>query len=254
MSIDKVFADLGEFEKSKLAGLKDRALLLGMSTLFLAAKAGERRMTARQISDALIAAGVYLTATSVTNAFKRARRRVAPIRENGVTYYALMTSGREEVSSIFMEEGVMVLAVSAGHPFSNRLSLEKMQSGFSDEVLVFDTYYGTSTLDALRLVPSKCEVKFLTVNPDSSKKKFDGLVADFKAEFPHIELKTLGGQKGYHDRYIVSDSHLLILGQGMKDFGKAESFAVLIPRELGEDLISEKRATFMRRWDAAVPQ
>ncbi|MCX6777380.1 MAG: hypothetical protein NT157_00665, partial [Candidatus Micrarchaeota archaeon] len=70
----------------------------------------------------------------------------------------------------------------------------------------------------------------------------------FKKEFKKIEFRRLPDAFELHDRYIVADNALVIVGQGLKDLGKKESFVVYLPLELTCSFIPTLRKVFEERW------
>ena len=60
-------------------------------------------------------------------------------------------------------------------------------------------------------------------------------------------------QRDLHDRYIVDDRGLLILGHGLKDIGKKESFAIFREKSLNSDIIRDILRAFFDRWESAIP-
>ncbi|MCK4235023.1 hypothetical protein KAX75_11375, partial [candidate division WOR-3 bacterium] len=51
-----------------------------------------------------------------------------------------------------------------------------------------------------------------------------------------------------HDRYIITNNCLLIIGHGLKDIGKKESFIIQIDSTLAPDLIRTIAKVFDQRW------
>ncbi len=56
-----------------------------------------------------------------------------------------------------------------------------------------------------------------------------------------------------HDRYVLTDSRLLLLGHGLKDFGKKETFVLILNQQFAEDTIKTVKDTFDAHWTAALP-
>ena len=64
-------------------------------------KLNQKRLTAEQIASAIVdAEEISITASSITNALKRASTKVHRYHENGITYYEIMKPGKEHLLSL----------------------------------------------------------------------------------------------------------------------------------------------------------
>jgi hypothetical protein len=51
-----------------------------------------------------------------------------------------------------------------------------------------------------------------------------------------------------HDRYILADAELIILGHGLKDLGNRDSFIIRIPDSLSPDINLSVGSAFNKKW------
>jgi hypothetical protein len=97
------------------------------------------------------------------------------------------------------------------------------------------------------------DVRILTQTPDSKEKSFiSKALTEFRKEHPHTEFRKTS-VKNIHDRYILTDNFLIILGQGLKDIGAKQSFVLNIPVSLIPDIATQVASSFDSAWQAANP-
>lgn len=76
---------------------------------------------------------------------------------------------------------------------------------------------------------------------------------DFKKERPNVELRLAARPHDLHDRYVLSDAKILIIGHGLKDIGTKESFVIVLPQTLAGDLLDDVQESFDEKWAKATP-
>lgn len=138
--------------------------------------------------------------------------------------------------------------VSGRKPYTDRRTIENILKQATGEVRICETYLGSGTLDLLRSIPATCTVRVLIGEIKTLARE----VNDFKQEHPSFELRH-HTQRELHDRYIVDDRGLVILGHGLKDIGKKESFAIFLEKSLMPDVIRDILRAFDDRWKSATP-
>ena len=67
-----------------------------------------------------------------------------------------------------------------------------------------------------------------------------------------MELRRYKGPE-LHDRYVLSDEQMILLGQGLKDTGTRESFVVKLDKQTSADVMKDVRSAFDEKWKAADP-
>ena len=56
-----------------------------------------------------------------------------------------------------------------------------------------------------------------------------------------------------HDRYVLTDDMLILVGHGLKDIGGKESFVIRLDGEVARDLIATLAPSFDAKWASASP-
>jgi len=251
-SLPDTFRKLDEQTKDLLAKI-EQPRQLGFAALTLAAEhARQERLSPGRIIEALEAAGVSLKRTPLVRAMASAGNRVSTRVIDGEPHYTIMTKGRREVEPFLKAEGLNLLYVDGSTPRTDRRKLEEILGGLSGLIRICDPYYGVQTLDALELIPVKCTVRFLTATMTGNTKSLSRVTRDFRRERPNTELRCCSNARAIHDRYIVSDDKLLLIGHGLKDIGNRESFVVIIQRSLISDLIKTLEKNFDGKWKQAA--
>lgn len=243
------FSDLDVSIRDTLADIQS-PLLLSFAALDIAAnEAQTERLTAEHIVACLESAGVAVRKTSVSRALARAGDRVST-RKNlyGETEYKLMTRGRREIENLVGGELMSVLLIDAGKPRAARLRLGETLQQLRGTIRICDPYYGVKMLDTLDHLPANAAIRVLTARTNESARKVSGALRDFKRERPSAEFRITANPDDIHDRYVLSQRRLLILGHGLKDIGGKESFIIQVDRQLAPDLLQEVRSRFDARW------
>jgi hypothetical protein len=133
------------------------------------------------------------------------------------------------------------------------LELAKLFQSLTGEVRICDPYYGTGSLLRLDELKAAKSVLFLTQKPDSKDKPhLPRAIKEFITERPNFEFRQHNGSD-LHDRYIVTEDELILLGHGIKDIGGKESFVVRLGREIAGDVIDSTRSSFDQKWVKGKP-
>ena len=176
-------------------------------------------------------------------------------RDNAVYYGAEFVPDSSANMSNTRPLAPQVLFVEAGKPFSARQSLTDIFNDISGLVRVCDPYYGTGTLVGLQALLNCSELRFLTKNPDSIEARTAVLpraIREFLTEHNNVEFRE-NSNNDLHDRYILTDSDLVILGHGVKDMGNKDSLIIRIPAQYIEDTVIVMTQVFDQKWASAAP-
>lgn len=145
-----------------------------------------------------------------------------------------------------------VFFIEAGKPHTAHDELSSFFEKLQGCVRVCDPYYGVASLYRLALLQNCRSVLFLTKTPDSHERSFlPASLREYKVEHPEVEFRQCQGRE-VHDRFVLAEDELILLGHGLKDIGKKESFVVKINKELAGDVIDCVRASFDDKWNDAV--
>ena len=251
-SLLETFRNLDPTIKDSLADI-DQPMLLALATLTLAEDlAGRPYLSSEHIVAALEAAGIAVKRAQISNALSRAGNKVSRKIENEERYYRAMIPGRRLVEPILSIGPIHLARIEAGRPRSARKHLTELLASLSGTVRICDPWYGLRSLDALAMLPAKCDVRFLTSQTNEKAVSLAGPVADFKREHPNVELRVTSLPSPLHDRYVLTADELLLLGQGVKDIGNKESFIVGISSDYAADLLQETLTSFDSNWSKAT--
>lgn len=119
------------------------------------------------------------------------------------------------------------------------------------EIFILDPYYGLDTLHLLSKFPKTTKINFLTsqLGRDENEEIIKKEISRFKREFKNVSIRIY--QKFYelHDRYILSENVLTIIGHGLKDIGNKECFLISIPKQEVTEIYGSLKKNFKERWD-----
>lgn len=196
---------------------------------------------------------INLPAKSIVKSLNRAGDRIFVNNIDGINFYEIMGSGREYIIS---KEKTTITSLYYFEPekkyTSKRILSNNILLNLKGELKIVDPYIGTRTLDILSNV--KNNIKFLTrlnLLSTSQQSMIKREVFDYKTEHKNIEIRDYDN-KDLHDRYIISDGYLVLLGHGFKDLGNKESFAVLLNKIDNRNIYDAMLENFNRRWKKSI--
>jgi len=142
-------------------------------------------------------------------------------------------------------EDIQVYYFEPGKPRSSRMDFVKILNSLSGNIDICDPYLNKDTLEALEEI-KKAQVRFLTADKKENIKVSEQNLKDFKKENDNIEIRSFFSDY-LHDRYIITNDRLFLLGHGFSIRNK-ESFVVELPKKFSKDLIQSLKTTFDIRW------
>lgn len=141
------------------------------------------------------------------------------------------------------DDEITIVLIEKGKPREATKTFEEIVKGFTGHLSISDPYLTEDAMYLLEKIPSK-NIKFLfhkTQNKLSQRE-----IDDFKKANPHIKLKKYPDDH-LHDRYILSDDKILIIGHGLSLRNK-ETFIIELKDKLAKDLRLGLIQVFDRRW------
>lgn len=234
--------------KARLA--RERSVLkVGLAVLAIAQdRFSTEYMSLEEIVEAADRMGVALGKTSLGRAVARAGKRIRGVGSGDARTYKAMGSGKDYVGDLVNDAGSDVIYVEGGKPRSARKKLATVLAGLSGEVRICDPYYGLKSLDSLEMIPRTCRVRLLSGTCSDRAAAMHNAVADFKREYSNIEIGVYPRPRELHDRYVLTDTELFLIGHGLKDIGNKESFIVKLAGDIARDLLQSLRTAFDARW------
>ncbi len=248
-SLLETFEKLDSGIKHTLADINSPRLLAFAALELAETECGIDRLTSEHIVACLEAAGVAVKKLSINRALAGATGFISSRKEDGETSYKLMTKGKREIEQTLGGEKMSVVRIEKNQPRTARLELGEILKKLTGVIRICDPYYGVRTLDLLDNIPVKTKVKFLTSKTNETGRKLQGALKDFKKERPNMEFRLAGKNAGLHDRFVITNNLILILGHGLKDVGGKESFIIRLDKDLVPDLIKTTIKSFDSKWD-----
>jgi len=136
---------------------------------------------------------------------------------------------------------------------SKKLLKNQIFSDLRGTIKIVDPYCGDRTLDLLLELkerPAKVLTRLENLR-DREKGKFVREVADFKTENPNVEFRNYPNAD-IHDRYVISEDKVTLIGHSIKDLGAKESFAVVLGRENYREIYEALNSNFTNRWNISA--
>jgi len=202
---------------------------------------GLSSMTAARVAEALT--HVYrrnLTRQRAAALLASAKGFVARRTKAGQTTNSIMKRGADRVRT----QADAIILIDPLHAFSSLRRLNQILEALSGDVLLCDPYIDDKTLLTLTAVPKGSPIKLLTLNI-SDPPQFRCNLHAYQREYGNLESRV-SHTKDLHDRYIIDDASMWLLGQSLNGIGKKQTFLVLVGADIHQ-LVSDG---FLRRWNS----
>jgi len=210
-----------------------------------------RKLSAEQISKIIIEVKeVSIGEKSISTSFNRAKKKIHSYKEGDSIYYEIMKAGKEFLLAHEKTSTVTTFYFEPDKKYSSkRLLVTTVLSNLKGDLRIVDPYCNLRTLDVMSGVKNK--VLFMTklnnINKQKDRNKFLRELQDFKSEHTNIEFGDYQNND-IHDRYIVTDDLIIILGHSIKDLGGKESFAIVLNKSSSKNIHEALIENFNRRW------
>jgi hypothetical protein len=197
---------------------------------------------------------IQLDEIAIARAFARASGKVRIHKTNRALSYEIMAAGREFLGgSKCSDLSGEVLFFTGENAWSDaNEQFPKMIAKLQGNLCVVDPYYGHGTFYLLRKFGNERSIRFLSREMGAKEQKdvnlFRNDLQRFKKEFKNVELKRYTGSDQLHDRYIIADNALIIIGHGIKDIATKESFVVFLAEQMVQGFLPTLKQAFERRW------
>ncbi len=215
-------------------------------------KMNQKRIAAEQIASTILdVEEINITANSITNALKRALDKVHRYYENGEIYYEIMKPGKEYLLTLQKNDLVNVFYFEPDTNYTaKKLLNNQVFSSLTGSLKFVDPYCSEKTLDILENLKERHTMVLTRLENlrERDKNKFVRSVADFKTENPNVEFRDYPNTD-IHDRYIISEDKVILIGHSIKDLGSKESFAVVLGREYYREIYEALNNNFTIRWN-----
>jgi hypothetical protein len=254
--IRKLAASIRKLRSDSLPDIHDLRSPLHLSLWILAAarEAGwERPLTVNEIRMMLEELEVAISNIQITKALSRAGSKVIRTELGKDCAFKIAFEGRTVLKNLIGQGDIVVLYAEPGKPWKAKKDLKALAESMKGELLVTDRYYGVKTLYTLEILADRKErVRFITAETGENPRKLSGLIHDLVRDKPNLEVRIYPKRYELHDRHILGDDAILLIGHGIKDLGGSESFMVLLPAKLAGDVMSMARSCFEDRWSRSA--
>jgi hypothetical protein len=216
------------------AGDLERALAV------LSQKAGW--LTAAQISTILRDRhGISLHWRRIMSLFRSDQQLVGRRKREHRWQYTLLAAGRERLSGATGS----IMFVDPTKAVQATLTLHNLLQSLNGTARICDPYLDPTTVDHLSACSKSLTIRLLTKNVRDAG-RVRALLAAAKTEGWNVEVRVAGSAP-LHDRYIIDDGKMLILGTSLNGFGKKQGFVV----QAGHDIREVVGQAFDTAWAAA---
>lgn len=175
---------------------------------------------------------------------ERKQGAVTRQRKNGKRRYMIMRPGEQHLIASL----VAPLFIDPERAFTATRKLGHIFGELKGNVRFCDPYVASRTLDFLAECERAASIQLLTVNVQGSASFKADLSAFNREHNGKLEVRAIG-QGHLHDRYLVHDEGILLMGASVKDVGKKQSFVVAA----GKDIASAVTPAFDKLWSQAAP-
>lgn len=164
---------------------------------------------------------------------------------SGKRKYQILHAGERRVKSV---KSMDVLFIQPENALTSVRQIQDLMSTCTGVVRLCDPYLAPRSLDYLAQLTSSTEVHVLTQQINSvSSFKGDLKLLRNQLGVP-IEIRQVG-MRVLHDRYLIDDSEMFILGTSLNGLGLKQSMVV----SAGQDLRVTALHEFKRLWKSATP-
>ncbi len=192
-----------------------------------------------------VASSVYSLSSALGKAGDKVIRRPTPDGKG----YKIAQPGRDSLRDVIGPGGIEVWYAEQGRPWTAKKKLADVAQSVRGDLLITDPYYGERTLPSLyEFADRPGKVRFITCETNENTAKLAASFHDLMKEKANIEVRIFPNKGDIHDRYVLGDDALVLVGHGFKDLGGKESFVVRLSDAIAKDIMDTVRAVFEDRW------
>jgi len=180
---------------------------------------------------------------TIRNLFLTNKAQVARRKRAGQWQFSILRPGEESLGTA----QTSILFIDPAQSFKSTLSLHEFFARLKGTIRVCDAYLDNTTLEHLHALDKSAIVQVLTKNVKDSG-TLRRLAAAWKTEGRSLEIRV-APTAPLHDRYIIDDTVMVILGTSLNGFGKKQCFVI----QTGPDLRSVLVPVFDTLWLSATP-
>ncbi|MEW6048082.1 MAG: hypothetical protein AB1609_16675, partial [Bacillota bacterium] len=198
-------------------------------------------LTAVQIEQILADQyGIPLSRQKIVALLNQMRdQRLVLRRKQDKALYRITRDGEQQ---LLATNGGGVIMIDPATAFSDLRRVDTILRSLIGTVRLCDPYVDTHTLDVLLEIDPSCVIQLLTVNiRDQSRFRRD--LEGFRRQGRSLEVR-IASASVLHDRYIIDDACMLLIGQSLNGLGKKQAFVVRV----GDDIRRQTLDFFHKFW------
>jgi hypothetical protein len=167
---------------------------------------------------------------------------VAKTKKNKVRMFKIMMSGED----LILSNARRILFIQPSQAFSGLKSIEELFQCLRGGVYVCDPYIDHQSLIVLATWQDVDKIMVLTENVHKEDRVRRDLRFFTQEYGDRLEMR-LTSEGRLHDRYVIHEDGMILLGTSLNGLGKKQSFVVA----LGEDIREHVLSAFKRNWHTA---
>lgn len=164
-------------------------------------------------------------------------------REGKDLFFRIMKPGKDYLKGTARNA---VRLIDPGKAFEAHKQLRDVFQGLRGTVRVCDPYFDYKTLARLEEFPATCQIQVLTVTVNQSGRTRNACKA-YQKQIGNVEVRV-HKQRDLHDRYIIHDGGMLLVGTSLNQIGAKQTFIVAV----GPDMRRTMLADFDGKWAQAA--
>jgi hypothetical protein len=203
-------------------------------------------MTAAEISTVLRDAyGIDVSRQRVQGILGGEKGTVARRTVKGRRFFQVMQAGSDEVTAVRS-----VIFIEPDNALSRLREVQEMLGELRGSIFICDPYVSSATIDMLTHLDNATDIKLLTMNiKDKEQPAVRRDMKAFAAEHKKPLEVRIGPAGHLHDRYVIHDDGMLIVGTSLNSIGLKQSFVVTV----GEDIRAIVLSAFDDAWGKGTP-
>jgi hypothetical protein len=215
-----------------------------LAFLFSSKKAGTDWLTASEISSSLLKDhGLSLHWKKIETILSDNPTFAARRKKNKKWQFTITNPGQEQVS----RGSNPILFVNPTKAVQSVLNLHQFFETLKGSVRICDPYLDVVTVQHLEVFTGATAIRLLTSSISDTPTLRLALTA-LASHGKQVEVRK-PAKDVLHDRYVIDDSTMLILGTSLNSFGKKQCFVI----KAGQDIRSALLDNFNQLWNAAKP-
>lgn len=183
--------------------------------------------------------GIHMSRQRVQGILAAEKGTVARRKRREGLRYQLMQSGADEA----MATGRSIVLIQPDQALSAIRTVESVLGSLRGVLRICDPYSDGATLDMLGVTVRASSIRLLTMEI-SRPGPFARDLAAFRKQYPmSIEVRA-ARDRVLHDRYVIDDSDMYLIGTSLNGIGKKQTFVV----RAGEDVRAMAIGGFDAQW------